>query len=134
MSLAPREVRADGWTLDKMGRAVSPLDVVRKGNRKLHAVNRYVRYWDAHGEFLAETVDTPLVAPGEPSLLDFNDRRPPLRKGIHFNLYNNVWGTNFPMWCSDDARFRFRLIFGGAASDQWHSAIGRCGEASGVTR
>jgi hypothetical protein len=26
---------------------------------------------------------------------------------MHFNLYNNVWGTNFPMWYEDDARFRF---------------------------
>ena len=51
----------------------------------------------------------PLVAPGEPSLLDFNDRQPPLERGMHFNLYNNVWGTNFPMWSDEDARFRFVL-------------------------
>ena len=27
----------------------------------------------------------------------------------HFNLFNNIWNTNFPMWYEDDARFRFVL-------------------------
>ena len=27
--------------------------------------------------------------------------------GIALNLYNNIWNTNFPMWYSDDALFRF---------------------------
>lgn len=26
---------------------------------------------------------------------------------MHINLRNNVWGTNFPMWYGEDARFRF---------------------------
>ena len=52
-----------------------------------------------------------LVAPGEPSLLNFSNRQPPLQHGMHVNLYNNVWGTNFPMWYAEDARFRFVLRF-----------------------
>ena len=55
------------------------------------------------------TLDAALVAPGEPSLLNFNSDLPRLAKGAHFNLYNNVWGTNFPMWYEDDAQFRFVL-------------------------
>ncbi|NOG48471.1 MAG: hypothetical protein HND48_02750 [Chloroflexi bacterium] len=53
-----------------------------------------------------------LVAPGRPSLLDFHNRLPDMSGGVHFNLYNNVWGTNFPMWFEDDARFRFVLRAG----------------------
>ena len=34
------------------------------------------------------------------------------RKGMHFLLYDNVWGTNFPMWFGEDARFRFVLRVG----------------------
>ncbi len=49
----------------------------------------------------------PLVAPGAPSLLNFKHTQPALEQGFHFNLYNNVWGTNFPMWYDEDARFRF---------------------------
>ena len=109
LSFCPDVGGPDGWMLDKMGELVSPLEVVRNGNRKLHAVSAGVRHSDRRGRFAIDSPDAPLVAPGEPSLLDFNDRQPPLERGMHFNLYNNVWGTNFPMWSDEDARFRFVL-------------------------
>ena len=56
-----------------------------------------------------ETLDAPLVAPGRPSLIDFGNRQPDLRDGLHFNLHNNLWGTDFPQWYEDDALFRFSL-------------------------
>jgi hypothetical protein len=104
------------WRLEKMGEWISPLAVVRNGNRRLHAVGAGVawqgagsRSRDVPSGLAIETLDAPLVAPGEPALLNFTNRQPPLREGMHFNLYNNVWGTNFPMWYEDDARFRFVL-------------------------
>ncbi len=104
------------WRLEKMGQWISPLAVVRNGNRRLHAVGVGVAWQGARGgsggvppRLAIETLDAPLVAPGEPSLLNFTNRQPPLRGGMHFNLYNNIWGTNFPMWYEDDARFRFIL-------------------------
>jgi hypothetical protein len=98
--------------MNKLGSAISPLDVIKNGNRKLHAVESGVMYHDRQSEMQIETFDTALVAPGEPSLLNFNNRQPNLKNGMHFNLLNNVWGTNFPMWFDDDARFRFDLVFG----------------------
>lgn len=103
----------DGWTLDKLDLPVSPRHVVSRGARSLHAVSGEVRYSDADGTALLETLDAPLVAPGLPSLLDFNDRLPEPGQGIHVNLYNNVWGTNFPMWYEGPASFRFRIRFEG---------------------
>jgi hypothetical protein len=109
-SFSPRISRADGWVMQKMGRKVSPLDVIPGGNRHLHAIDQYVAYRDDHGRMEIRSLDAQLVAPGGPSLLDFNNRRPPMLRGMHFSLYNNVWGTNFPMWYDDDARFRFALV------------------------
>jgi hypothetical protein len=110
LSFNPASTFAQGdWRLDKMGQLISPLEVVRNGNRRLHAVGTGVSYDDARGGLAIETLDAPLVAPGEPALLNFTNRQPPLRLGMHFNLYNNVWGTNFPLWYEDDARFRFIL-------------------------
>ena len=111
LSFHPRTPKVDGWRLEKMGQWVSPLEIVQDGNRRLHAVDRGALYQDRAGELWLETLDAPLVAPGEPSLLDFTNRRPPMRRGMHVNLYNNVWGTNFPMWYDEDARFRFVLAF-----------------------
>ena len=109
LSFSPRALRATGWTMDKMGQTISPLEVLRNGNRKLHAIGNGVEYRDERGGLALQSLDSPLVAPGEMSLLDFNNRRPPLKKGMHFNLYNNLWGTHFPMWFGEPARFRFIL-------------------------
>jgi hypothetical protein len=56
-------------------------------------------------------LDAPLVAPGKPSLLNFTNFLPAVKDGIHINLYNNIWGTNHPMWYDEDAKFRFSLRF-----------------------
>ncbi len=108
-SFVPRTRRGGRWLLDKMGQWISPREVVRNGNRHLHAVQSGVRYSDSRGGLSIDTLDAPLVAPGQRSLLNFNNRQPAVGGGVHFALFNNIWGTNFPMWCSDDARFRFRL-------------------------
>lgn len=100
------------WELEKMGRLVSPLEVIPDGNRHLHGVGESVLYFEENAQkFQLQTLDAPLVAPGDPSLLDFNNEQPRLEHGVHFNLYNNIWGTNFPMWYDENARFRFDLNF-----------------------
>lgn len=98
-----------GYALRKLGSWVQPLDVVRNGNRNLHALDDLLICEDTKKRVRMASLDAPLVAMGEPSLLDFTNVIPDLTQGIAFNLYNNVWGTNFPMWFSDDARFRFSL-------------------------
>jgi hypothetical protein len=111
LSFMPRDTLAKGWALEKLGQQIDPLDVVRDGNRRLHAVAA-AEYRHAGDSMRLETLDAPLVAPGEPSLLNFSNRQPPLQHGVHVTLYNNVWGTNFPRWYDEDARFRFVLRFG----------------------
>lgn len=113
LSFAPR-AGARGWLLWKMGQPIAPDEVVRDGNRRLHAVEA-VSYEQGRDYMRIETLDAPLVAPGQPSLLDFNNRRPAPQNGVHVNLYNNVWGTNFRMWYEEDARFRFVLSLAPAA-------------------
>lgn len=104
--------RPDLWLMDKMGLSISPNDVIAGGNRNLHAVQEGLVCGDGNRRIKIETLDAPLVAPGEPSLLNFSDMLPRLDHGMHFNLHNNVWGTNFPMWYEDDSLFRFNLHFG----------------------
>ena len=108
-SFAPAVAQPERWTMDKLGSRISPLDVIRNGNRNLHAVGRGVDYAGRDGAVRIESLDAPLVAPGAPRLLRFDNAPPDLAGGFHFDLYNNVWGTNFPMWYEDDARFRFRV-------------------------
>jgi hypothetical protein len=109
LGLNPALSRDDSWSMVKMGSAVSPLDVVRGGNRVLHAVTGPLLAGDADLGLLIRSLDAPLVAPGRPGLLTFDRQLPYLAGGMHVNLYNNIWGTNFPMWYDDDARFRFEF-------------------------
>jgi len=99
------------WKIEKMGRMISPLKVVENGNRHLHAVDKCIELLHTNGSMRILPLDSPLVAPGNPSALDFNNQQPNLQNGMHFCLLNNLWGTNFPMWFEEDCRFRFILEF-----------------------
>jgi hypothetical protein len=98
--------------MDKLGEWIDPLDVVSRGNRALHAIGEGVEYTDEQGKITLHSMDAPLMAPGVPPLMVFTDVLPDLRQGPHFNLFNNLWGTNFPMWFEGDLKFRFELKFG----------------------
>ncbi len=104
------EVRdQQGWIMDKSGEPVSPFDVVAGGSRHLHAVSTGFSYRDHDHSFSVETLDAPLIALGEKSPLNFSRAQPDLSGGIHCNLFNNAWGTNYIMWFAEDMRFRFLL-------------------------
>ncbi|MEI6425673.1 MAG: hypothetical protein WCP55_25895, partial [Lentisphaerota bacterium] len=91
------------YVFTKLGEPVDPTDVVSRGARTLQAVENVI----VGNKVVIDNLDAPLVSPGQKSLLDFHDRLPDMNGGLHFNLYNNVWGTNFPMWFNDDMTFRF---------------------------
>ena len=89
--------------IQKLGSMIDPGKVVLHGNRRMHATD---------GAVFFETItvrpwDSPLVSVGERALLKFPDTDANLNNGIFCNLHNNIWGTNFPMWYGEDARFRF---------------------------
>lgn len=104
--------RARITELLKMGAVVRPLEVVSGGNRRMHAVGQV----NFEGMTL-ETLDAPVISLGEPGLVNFTRELPSLTKGVYVSLFNNTWGTNFPMWYEEDARFRFRLRLHGINDD-----------------
>ncbi|MDQ6417954.1 DUF5054 domain-containing protein [Paenibacillus sp. LHD-117] len=110
LSVAPLVNNPNAWTMDKLGERISPLSVVKDGNRNMHGIGKGLYYDGADGSAVIESLDAPLVCPGEPRLLQFDNTYAPLDGGFHFNLHNNVWGTNFVMWFEDDMKFRFRIL------------------------
>lgn len=97
------------WRFEKLGEWIDPLDVVPGGNRSLHAVFDRVACIDGGQRMTLTTRDAALVAPGAPHLLRFTKALPEMDGGVHVNLFNNLWGTNFPMWNEGDAQFNFHL-------------------------
>ena len=51
------------------------------------------------------SLDAALIAPFGKNLLQYGIELP--RFAPTFNLYNNIWNTNFPMWWGEDMKFRF---------------------------
>ncbi len=109
LTFNPKVPDQQGWSMDKSGEQVSPFDVAAGGSRHLHAVSTGFSYRDHDGSFSVETLDAPLIALGEKSPLNFSRAQPDLSGGVHCNLFNNAWGTNYIMWFGEDMRFRFQL-------------------------
>jgi hypothetical protein len=96
-----------GWTMRKSGQRVSPYDVAEAGNRHMHALSDGVFYQDGDGSLSVNSIDAPLAALGKRAPLGFSRSQPDLHGGIHYNLFNNAWGTNYIMWFGEDMSFRF---------------------------
>lgn len=109
LTFNPKVPDQRGWIMDKSGEQVSPFDVAGGGSRHLHAVSTGFMYRDHDHAFSVETLDAPLIAVGDKSPLNFARAQPDLSSGIHCNLFNNAWGTNYIMWFGEEMRFRFLL-------------------------
>ncbi|MFA1673908.1 DUF5054 domain-containing protein [Rhizobium mongolense] len=96
------------WSLHKMGLWHKSGDIARGGGAQLQAVSG-VR-GDMNGTVLSiQPFDTPLVAPQNWDFMTFCKALPDFADGVRFNLHNNKWGTNFPMWWEGDFSARYRL-------------------------
>ena len=96
---------SDNVLLRKLGTYIKPEEVTLNGSRNLHAVQSVS--FDG-----CEIINrhSPLVSFGRGKILEFDNKLESIRKdGISFVLQNNVWGTNFPLWYEDNARFVFDI-------------------------
>lgn len=95
--------------LQKLGEKIDPESVVSFGGRKLHAVEKItVENGGLHFDFVNR--HSPLVSLGKGKILEYDNKIEDFKAdGIAYVLYNNVWGTNFPLWYEDNARFEFEV-------------------------
>lgn len=97
-----------------LGRPCAAVDpekqIVRCANHSYYCLENKVT---ASGKNSVVTVfpqDTPLMAIGSSGLYEYEPEFP---KGRHpemwFNLFNNMWGTNFPQWIEGDFSYHFTI-------------------------
>ncbi len=89
----------ENWQIRKLGKWISPENIV--GSPLIAATDYGVK----NGSCEIESLDATLVAPYGRRLLDLEEN--PSGQDLYFNLYNNIWNTNFPMWYTSDTRYRF---------------------------
>lgn len=97
--------------LKKLCAYVDYKDVANKGGKSLHAVEKCIMD-TPFGTLELINRHSPLVSPGKGKILEYDNKTESVKDdGLAYNLYNNCWGTNFPLWYRDNARFTFDLIF-----------------------
>lgn len=117
----PVQQPAYKWWLNKIEELIDPLDVVTNGSQRLHAINRGVYYTDKSFNGLEivspdSAVVNVLTPDNYVSAIPLPLSAIKSVTGVAFNLYNNVWETNFIFWypyrkIDDGQKYRFRLNF-----------------------
>lgn len=88
----------------KLNQEINPFDVVKNGNRNLSAVQNV-----KCDNVTITNFHSPLAGIGKGKILRFDNKYSNPDEGISFVLYDNIWGTNFPLWYSDNAYFKFTI-------------------------
>lgn len=95
--------------LQKTGKNINYKSTVFDGGRNLHAVEKLKAI---RGDFSFDIInsDSPLISVGNGKILEFDNKiENPSSDGISYLLYDNIWGTNFPLWYRDNASFKFTV-------------------------
>lgn len=93
--------------VEKVGEPVDVADVVERGNRQMHGMDRYVDLHTDRGTVRLWSDAAFLVGVGEGHGLNYSTALPDASGGVHFNLSNNLWGTNFGMWNEGSLTYHF---------------------------
>lgn len=91
----------EDWTFTKLGVSLTPNEIV--GSPFITALDEKI----TNGETVIRSLDAPLIAPYGRRLLRYGEETG--KQDLYFNLYNNIWNTNFPLWYSDDIEYRFEM-------------------------
>jgi hypothetical protein len=94
---------------EKVGERVDLLDVVVRGNRQMHGIDRYVDLITSKGTIRIWSKEAFLVNVGEARGLGYSVNKPDINGGIHFDLNNNLWDTNFSMWNEGSLTYHFTV-------------------------
>ena len=96
--------------VSKLGEYISVLDVIKNGSKHLHGSDWGITYTSGPS-FYAR--DTSLVCIGPPTPFPTPMEQPSVDQGFAFNLFNNIWGTNYIMWypyLKEDASSKYNFL------------------------
>lgn len=100
----------DDFTLVKTGSRIDYRTTASMGGRNLHAVEKCIMK-NGTDEFDFINHHSPLISIGRGKILEYDNKIENIESdGISYVLYNNVWGTNFPLWYEDNASFSFEIV------------------------
>lgn len=112
------------WRMNKNGDLIDPAtDIVDRANHALYCVEAFACAEGEQGGLCCISHDAPLCAIGETGIYAYRPRYEEHEPILYWNLFNNMWGTNFPQWLGGDFTYDFTLFgypdtCGGAVYDR----------------
>ncbi|MBA2941482.1 DUF5054 domain-containing protein [Paenibacillus sp. CGMCC 1.16610] len=107
----PLKLERPQYSINKLGSVVNPLtDTIRSSSTLLHCCELFVDISNGFAGMAIIPLDSPLFFIGKNGMWDFEHEYKPEKPELHFNVFNNWWGTNFPQWSGGDLHYRFRLV------------------------
>ena len=109
----PQLVSPMSLSISKLGQYVNALDVIKNGSKHVHGSDHGVKY--SHPVPLSvKSWDAPILSVGGDNYFPVPMEDPEVTEGFSFNLFNNLWGTNYIMWYpyqkgEESAMYRFTM-------------------------
>ena len=96
------------YRFNKNGDLIDPArDITRCANHALYCLESFACAQNGRCGLCTVTHDAPLCAIG---IYTYRKGYEPHEPILYFNLFNNMWGTNFPQWISGDFTWDFTLF------------------------
>ncbi|SDN71949.1 Glycosyl hydrolases family 38 C-terminal domain-containing protein [Paenibacillus sp. yr247] len=109
--LFPLKLERPQFSINKLGSVINPLtDIISSSSTLLNCCENFVDISNGFAGMAIIPLDSPLFFIGKNGMWDFEHDYKPEKPELHFNLFNNWWGTNFPQWSGGDLRYRYRLV------------------------
>ena len=109
--LFPTACNMKEYRVNKSNTVLDPVsDIEDNANHVLYCLENYISANDGECGICIVVKDTPLVALGETGIYKYRKSyHTPEEPVLYFNLFNNMWGTNFPQWIGGDLSYRYIL-------------------------
>ena len=105
------------YRFNKNGGLIDPeSDIADRANHVLYCLEAFAAMSGGDAGVGIVAHDTPLTAIGETGIYTFREQYELHEPVLYFNLFNNMWGTNFPQWTGGDLSFRY-TVFGYRAGE-----------------
>ncbi|MGI5989434.1 MAG: DUF5054 domain-containing protein [Lachnospiraceae bacterium] len=106
----------ENFRVNKNGVMIDPAkDIVKNANHCFYAMeNGLVAFTGdkntgENSQLCVASPDVALVSIGEDAVYEFRSEYQKSDPTLYFNLFNNMWGTNFPQWIEGSFEYRFAL-------------------------
>ena len=107
----PFAAEKPSFYINKPGSVLRPeTDIAPCANHAFYALEYFAAIEDEGRMYAIVSPDAPLMSIGENGVYQYRRDYEPHPAEYRFNLFNNMWGTNFPQWIEGNFGFDFELI------------------------